>query len=124
APPARPQPRLWCETHSMISPTEPPLIGETGNRRTYSAAFFVLTRDELIRSFMILLALKTSTRLGVIGTTSPVFGLRPTRSLLSRTPNDPKLESLTFSPCSRQVITSRITVSTNSADSLRGSPTF
>src|SRR5215468_2562806 len=43
----------------------------------------------LMRSFMILLGRKTRTRRGVIGTSCPVLGLRPTRSPFWRMLNDP-----------------------------------
>src|SRR5437762_1648271 len=49
-----------------------------------------------IRSRMIWLARKVITRRGAIGTSTPVFGLRPTRSPLSRRMNVPKPEILTF----------------------------
>src|ERR1700758_3255903 len=55
----------------------------------------------LIRSFMMLLALKTITRRGVIGTISPVFGFRPMRSDFCRSPKEPKDESFVDSPRSR-----------------------
>ena len=55
-------------------------------------------RAALIRSFMMLLALKTMTRRGVIGTISPVLGLRPTRSDFCRRPKEPKEESFIGSP--------------------------
>ena len=38
--------------------------------------------------------LNTITRRGVIGTSTPVFGLRPIRSPLERTTKDPKEEEL------------------------------
>ena len=47
---------------------------------------------------MIWLARKVSTRRGAIGTSTPVFGLRPTRSPLSRRMKLPKPEILTFWP--------------------------
>ena len=48
--------------------------------KRYSAALTLLAeRPSLIRSFMILLGRKMSTRRGVIGTSWPVFGFRPTR---------------------------------------------
>ena len=57
--------------------------------------------DALMRSFMMLLALKTMTCRGVIGTTSPVFGFLPTRSDFWRRPNEPKDESFMASPRSK-----------------------
>jgi hypothetical protein len=42
--------------------------------------------------------LKVSTRLGVIGTSTPVLGLRPIRSRLQRTEKSPNERSLTLSP--------------------------
>lgn len=46
----------------------------------YSALLPRRERPELIRSFMMLLGRKTSTRRGVMGTSLPVLGLRPMRS--------------------------------------------
>ena len=45
-----------------------------------------------------MLGLNTITRRGEIGTSCPVFGLRPTRSPFDRTMNEPKDESFTDSP--------------------------
>ena len=47
--------------------------------------------------------LKTITRRGSIGTSTPVFGLRPTRSPLLRTMNEPNEDSFTVSPRSQAV---------------------
>ena len=51
-----------------------------------------------MRCFMMLLGRNTSTRRGVIGTSWPVLGLRPTRSPFWRMPKEPKEESFTDSP--------------------------
>src|SRR5690606_5058397 len=51
-----------------------------------------------IRSLSFWLDRKVSTRRGVIGTSTPVFGLRPMRSRLLRRMKLPKPEILTFSP--------------------------
>src|SRR5690606_3608969 len=51
-----------------------------------------------IRSLSFWLARKVMTRRGVIGTSTPVLGLRPTRSRLSRRMKLPKPEILTFWP--------------------------
>ena len=48
-----------------------------------------------MRCFMMLLGRNTSTRRGVIGTSSPVFGLRPTRWPFWRMPKEPNEESFT-----------------------------
>ena len=50
------------------------------------------------RSFIRCEGRNDSTRRGRIGTSSPVFGLRPTRSALSRTEKVPKDEIFTVSP--------------------------
>src|SRR5262249_51662706 len=68
--------------------------------------------------------LNTITRRGEIGTSFPVFGLRPSRCPFLRTTKDPNDESLTVSPRSRQSVISFNTNSTNDADSVRDSPTF
>ena len=75
-----------------------------------------------MRCFMMLLGLNTVTRRGGIGTSRPVFGLRPTRRPLSRTMNEPNEESFTVSPA---MIASQIsfrTISTIAADSVRERP--
>ncbi|MNT83000.1 hypothetical protein D3C72_2228100 [compost metagenome] len=69
-------------------------------------------------------ALKVITRRGEIGTSSPVFGLRPIRSFLLRTWKVAKEESLTISPRTMALQISSITVSTSSADSVRERPTL
>ena len=51
-----------------------------------------------MRAFSTLDGLKTMTRRGRIGTSTPVLGLRPIRSLLERTTNEPNDESFTVSP--------------------------
>src|SRR5690606_29789622 len=51
-----------------------------------------------ILSLSFWLARKVITRRGVIGTSTPVLGLRPIRSRLSRRTKLPKPEILTFSP--------------------------
>ena len=51
-----------------------------------------------MRSFIMLLGRKTKTRRGVIGTSSPVLGLRPMRSPFWRMPNEPNEDSFTESP--------------------------
>src|SRR5688572_31938999 len=85
----------------------------------YSAAV-LRVKPLLMRSFMMLLGRKISTRRGVIGTSSPVFGLRPMRRPLSLTPKDPNEDSFTFSPRDRVTEISLNTSSTSSCDSLRG----
>ena len=77
-----------------------------------------------MRFFIMLLALNTSTRRGVIGTSSPVLGLRPMRSRFSLMPKLPNDDSLTGSPRARAVESSCKTISTSSAASLRGRPAF
>src|SRR6185437_15261290 len=77
----------------------------------------------LITAFSTWLGRNTSTRRGAIGTSSPVFGLRPMRCAFCRTAKVPKEESFTDSPrASAAQISSRIS-STICADSWRVSPT-
>src|SRR5262245_45719601 len=78
----------------------------------------------LIRCLRIADGLNTITRRGEIGTSFPVFGLRPTRSPFLRTTNDPNDDSFTVSPRSRQSVISLRTSSTREADSVRDRPTF
>ena len=68
--------------------------------------------------------LNTITRRGEIGTSLPVFGLRPTRWPFLRTTNEPNDDSFTVSPRSRQSVISFSTSSTSVADSVRDNPTF
>src|SRR5688572_406861 len=71
---------------------------------------------------MIWLARKVSTRRGAIGTSTPVFGLRPTRSPLSRRMKLPKPDIFTFAPSDRaEHIWCRMR-STMAADSARDRP--
>ena len=72
----------------------------------------------------LLLGRNTSTRRGVMGTSWPVLGLRPTRSPFLRMPKEPKEESFTDRPDARLAEISCRMSSTSSWDSLRGSPTF
>src|ERR1700722_14344958 len=80
-------------------------------------------RAWLIWFFSACEARNTSTRRGLIGTSCPVFGLRPMRWPLRRTAKLPKDEILTISPRSSASDISAITDSTSSADSLRDKPT-
>src|SRR6185312_5421787 len=68
--------------------------------------------------------LNTITRRGEMGTSLPVLGLRPIRCPFLRTTNDPKEDSFTVSPRSRQSVISFSTISTRVADSVRDNPTF
>src|SRR4029079_3362163 len=83
-----------------------------------------LTSAVLILCLRTLLGLNTITRRGEIGTSSPVFGLRPTRSPFLRTRKEPKDESFTDSPRMMEALISSSTSSTSVADSVRDSPTF
>ena len=60
--------------------------------------------------------LNTITRRGEIGTSFPVLGLRPILWPFLRTTNDPKEESFTVSPRSRQSVISLSTSSTSVAE--------
>src|SRR5579862_6390988 len=79
---------------------------------------------ELMRCLRIAEGLNTMTRRGEIGTSLPVFGLRPMRWPFLRTTNEPKDDSFTVSPRSRQSVISLSTSSTSVADSVRDRPTF
>src|SRR3989339_231160 len=76
-----------------------------------------------MRDFKTREARNTKTFLGRIGTSTPVFGLRPIRSPFLRTVKLPKDEIFTFSPFTRVFEISSRTASTSSADSLRDKPT-
>src|SRR5712692_2996450 len=103
--------RVWSFFHVRSRPPAP-------------AQRFLPWPTPLIRLFMMFDGLNTMTRRGSIGTSSPVFGLRPTRRPLLRTMNEPNEESFTFSPRARQSEISCKTNSTSAADSVRESPTF
>ena len=78
----------------------------------------------LMRCLRIADGLNTMTRRGEIGTSLPVFGLRPIRWPFLRTTNEPNEDSFTVSPRSRQLVISPSTNSTSAADSVRERPTF
>jgi hypothetical protein len=63
------------------------------------------------------------TRLGAIGASSPVLGLRPTRAVLSLRLNVPNEEIFTVSPDTKVSDRCVSTRSTKSEDSLRDRPT-
>src|SRR5262245_47715582 len=71
-----------------------------------------------------LLGRKTSTRRGVIGTSCPVLGLRPTRCPFLRMLKELNEESLTAWPSARLSDNTLTPSSTSSWHSLRCSPTF
>ena len=75
-----------------------------------------------MRSFKIGDGLKTITRCAGMIASLPVFGLRPILWRLLRTTKDPKKESLTASPRSRQSVISLRTSSTSLADSVPRQP--
>src|SRR5207245_2659267 len=62
------------------------------------------TSAALILCLRTLLGLKTITRRGEIGTSCPVFGLRPTRWPFCLTTKDPNEESFTASPRTMQAL--------------------
>src|SRR5580698_2734473 len=80
--------------------------------------------SELIRCLRIADGLNTMTRRGEIGTSLPVLGLRPIRWPFLRTTKEPKDDSFTVSPRSRQSVISFSTSSTSVEDSVRDKPTF
>ena len=63
------------------------------------------------------------TRRALIFASTPVFGLRPARSVFVRTSNEPKDDSLTLSARDRASEISFSTSSTKREDSTRDSPT-
>src|SRR5258705_10908656 len=77
----------------------------------------------LRRCFKIADGLNTITRRDEIGTSVPVFGLRPILRPFLRTMKEPNDDNLTVSPFSRQSVISFKTSSTNADDSLSDSPT-
>src|ERR1700710_1010717 len=78
----------------------------------------------LMRCLRIADGLNPFTRRGEIGTSLPVFGLRPIRCPFLRTTKEPNDDSFTVSPFSRQSVISFKTSSTNADDSVRERPTF
>src|SRR5262245_64228856 len=78
----------------------------------------------LMRCLRIADGLNTITRRGEIGTSLPVLGLRPIRWPFLRSTKEPKEDSFTVSPRSRQSVISFSTSSTSVADSVRDNPTF
>src|SRR5690606_20061753 len=89
----------------------------------HSAAAALPLKALLMRSLSTWLGRNTRTRRGLIGTSSPVLGLRPIRPPFCRTEKEPNEESFTVSPFDRLFEISFSTDSTSSADSLRESPT-
>src|ERR1700754_1098155 len=75
-----------------------------------------------MRSRSMLLARKVRTRRGAIGTSTPVLGLRPMRSPLSRSTKVPKPEIFTFSLSAIAPHISDSTCSTIEAESARDRP--
>src|SRR5262245_15689468 len=78
----------------------------------------------LMRCLRMADGLNTITRRGEIGTSLPVLGLRPILWPFLRTTKEPKEDSFTVSPRSRQSVISLSTNSTSVSDSVRDSPTF
>jgi hypothetical protein len=74
--------------------------------------------------FIIAEALKTTTRRGGIGASTPVFGFRPMRWPFSRTVKDPNDESFTVSHRATVSMISFNTRSTKADDSVRVNPIF
>ena len=100
----------------MVAP-----LNELFSRRWPSPLLALLP---LIRCFRMADGLNTITRRGEIGTSVPVFGLRPIRWPFLRTMNEPNDDSLTVSPFSRQSVISFRTSSTKADNSVRDKPTF
>src|SRR5215468_5071380 len=77
------------------------------------SAYFFAPGSLLMRCLRIADGLNTITRRGEIGTSLPVLGLRPILWPFLRTTNEPKDESFTVSPRSRQSVISFKTSSTS-----------
>src|SRR5262245_1970406 len=90
----------------------------------FGSVYFFAPGSLLMRCLRIADGLNTITRRGEIGTSLPVLGLRPILWPFLRTTNEPKDESFTVSPRSRQSVISFKTSSTSVADSVRDNPTF
>src|SRR5262249_14947822 len=93
-------------------------------RQSSLSSPFAPSATPLMRCFRMADGLNTITGRGEMGTSWPVCGLRPMRWPFLRTTNEPKDESFTVSPRSRQSVISFNTSSTSVADSVRDSPTF
>ena len=118
------RPLLTCGTTCPSGPATPAARKATRSRRggfDYSSPSL---RWPLMRARNTFEGLNTMTRRGSIGTSTPVFGLRPMRCPLSRTTKEPNEDSFTVSPFARQLQISESTISTRDADSVRDSPTF
>src|SRR6185369_9399943 len=95
--------RLLGATRRRTAPACRPCVcaGHVGaglRRDAHDAAPAVEPEPLLTRSLRTWDERKTKTRRGLIGTSSPVLGLRPTRSPFMRTRKLPKDEILTLSP--------------------------
>jgi len=77
-----------------------------------------------ILRFIIAEALKTATRRGTIGTSTPVLGFRPMRWPFLRTVNVPNDDNFTASPLAMVSVISFNARSTKSADFVRVNPTI
>src|SRR5882672_9846460 len=86
--------------------------------------YLISSASALMRCLRIADGLNTITRRGEIGTSLPVLGLRPILWPFLRTTKEPKEDSFTVSPRSRQSVISFSTSSTSVADSVRDNPTF
>src|SRR5262249_46243008 len=125
------RPRRWCGRPRGFSPGAPgqgrfprsPQADEAFGTPERAADGRAPPWPLLIWFFNACEARNTRTRRGLIGTSCPVLGLRPTRCPFWRTAKLPKDEILTISPRSSAWEISAITDSTSSADSFRDSPT-
>src|SRR3990172_5556993 len=98
-------------------------IAALGHRAQRPVCAFAALSDWLMRSLSTWDARNTRTRRGGIGTSSPVFGLRPMRWPFERTERLPNDESLTLSPFVKLSATRSSTASTSLIESLRDRPT-
>jgi hypothetical protein len=101
-----------------------PTLGAPAEEPNSTTGVFLPDRFPLICCFKIADDLNEITRRCKIGTSVPVFGLRPTRCFLLRTKNDPNEESLTVSPLSKLAVISFKTSSTMMTDWARDIPAF
>src|ERR1700761_1991115 len=107
-----------------MPPAPCPIAALTCRAPPFQESGDLLLELELMRCLRIADGLNTMTRRGEIGTSLPVFGLRPMRWPFLRTTNEPNDDSFTVSPRSKQSVISFKTSSTSVEDSVRDRPTF
>src|SRR5436190_8398973 len=120
----KPIPEIARNRRAFAAIGPPPYAASSRAPARYLPTFLLPSTPRLIRRLRMAEGLNTMTQRGEIGTSLPVFGLRPMRWPFLRTTNEPNNDSLTVSPRSRQSVISLSTISTSVADAVRDSPTF